>query len=333
MFYIIILVLAFLGVLIYWFRERLDELNAQVIILWITSLLWGIFSATVLLFFIQHLWIQTNLVYASIIWPILEELVKFIIIYLIISTLDDEIHSPLKCMAIWILVGLGFGIYENIIYIWSWITDIKIILFRSIFVWGLMLHPLTCAVYGYMIWIARHLPNLIPHAFNLNEKSEIKNPFAIWRLMKMIYKSSDKSKAVLADFIKRIFLLDATIRFVLNDKPWKTTHWHWPVEIIWEAVMMWIWLHILYNTTLSYISWQHITLQIVAIAITILLLQLFQALVNSKVLWAIMALIIISWFLIQNSLASQILILSLVIIMIILLMLSWKIEKKINLDD
>lgn len=331
--FIYLLIFILLGTLIFWFRKKIKFINLNLTLLGICSLIGWIFSASLLLFILDNIiTITWTPVYSWIIGPILEEIVKFIVIYTIISTSKKEGLNIITWLAIGILVWLWFGIYENFIYINNWLDNIWIILFRAILVWWLLLHPLTSWIYGYMVTLSQHSKDFLPSVFKW-VKTKFKSFWDIPDLVRHIYKNSGKSSFVILDFFYRILVLDVTIKYILWwKKKMSSLYWHSPLEICYEWLLLWLWIHILYNSILTYIwliDW-NITLQIFIIVISFILYSLFKIIYKSKRIAIIIILIIFMWSHIAFPKSEQLLLLSLMIIIFTLFILSWNLNKRIN---
>lgn len=315
--------------LIYWFRKSITSITLKFIILFVISILWWIFSASLLLYSIDILQIQTNVYYSSIFWPFFEELVKFIIVFLIFSVLKNNFSWYRWIATVWILVGLWFWIYENIIYLYSWIDDLWVLFYRSIFIWGIALHPLTSWIFWYMIWISSGIDKIMPKIFK-NEKKKFKWIGWIFLMFEEFYYKTKNFFFIILKTIKEILFIDTTIKHIIL-KSNKTTYWHSPSEIIYEALFLWIWLHILYNSIINYITETNIIILIVNIIIVIILLELFVAIFQSRffgnMIWAIISLSFVINYYTQ---AELLLFLSLLCIISVLIIFSWEVNKWIN---
>lgn len=328
--YIILISIVLIFILSFWFRKYFLKLDIEKVSIWIISILGWIFWASLLIVILKAIWVSSSGFYSSLIGPFSEEVIKFIIIYLIISTLKEWMKSNIYWLVVWVLVGLWFGFYENIVYIYQWLENIKIILFRSIFVWGLILHPLTAGIIWYMIKVSFNIKEKLPKVFK-DKKLNYKAPQSIIELVKYIYINSGKSIATILNFFKRILTLDVTIKYLLERKnTLKSYHWHWPVEILYEWLFFASWIHMLYNSSLNYIQEKNIFILISIIILIVLLLKFFIKLFNSKTIWVIISLILITWFLIPESIGDNLLTANLIIIFFILVLFALELNKKIN---
>ncbi len=325
---IFLLITTLLLVIVYWFRNNLINSNKKHFSLALISLLWGAFAASVILETIKYTNLDNIILYSWVFWPLIEEIWKFIIVYVIYKVFRDYFSSNLWWLGMGIMVGIWFWIYENIIYITYGINDIQIILYRTIFVWWILIHPLTTWIYGYILAFSDKLPKQFPFCFS-KEKEKFNNIENLKQLISFIYKSSKGSiKAVIKLFLN-ILILDTTVKHILGEKRNISKHWHWPVEVILEWLMLWVWIHIIYNTLLGYISEPNIFLAIVGSLVTLLITRLFMKIYHSKFIGIIITLIIISSFWIPSE-DSSLLIISLIILMLSLISLSWELNKKIN---
>ncbi len=338
----ILLVVVLIITLLYWFRNELKNVNLKYILIWIYSLVWWVFLWSLILFILNWLSINNATIYGAITWPFVEEVGKFIIIYFILQMLQSDIQNSkykhIIWLGIWICVWLGFGIYENIVYFNKWVNDIYIMIIRSLLVWWIMLHPLTAWLYGYFLEVVKsnNFQDLFPWVFK--HKIEYINLTHIVDLFGLVYKETNKSIRAIFDTIKNILVLDITIKYILGAEQ-KSEYGHWPVEIIFEWLFLGVWIHILYNTILTYntdmvMSYASngttLLLQITWILIVILLRNLILNLYYSKIIWYSVIFILILWFIVGGTLSQKLGMLSLIIIIVSLLLLSWKINKKLS---
>ncbi|MBS8122548.1 PrsW family glutamic-type intramembrane protease [Candidatus Vampirococcus lugosii] len=315
--------------LIYWFRKSITSITLKFIILFVISILGGIFSASLLLYSIDILQIQTNVYYSSIFGPFFEELVKFIIVFLIFSVLKNNFSGYRWIATVGILVGLGFGIYENIIYLYSGIDDLGVLFYRSIFIGGIALHPLTSGIFGYMIGISSGIDKIMPKIFK-NEKKKFKGIGGIFLMFEEFYYKTKNFFFIILKTIKEILFIDTTIKHIIL-KSNKTTYGHSPSEIIYEALFLGIWLHILYNSIINYITETNIIILIVNIIIVIILLELFVAIFQSRFFGNMIgAIISLSFVINYYTQAELLLFLSLLCIISVLIIFSWEVNKGIN---
>ncbi len=315
--------------LVYWFRWWILRSSHKDIMIWTLWFLGWIFSASLLLYLLNHWNLWEIYYYQAIIWPILEELAKFLVIFYIYISFKESFKSYKWLAIVWVLVWLWFWIYENIIYIWSWIDDFYTILYRSIFVWWLILHPLTAWIFWYMIWVSSKLWNWMPNIFKTT-KQEFCWVMWIYYLAKHIYIQTKYSIKNVLIFIKRVLVLDVTINHLIWNKK-SSTYWHWPTEVIYEWLLLWIWIHILYNSILVHMWEQYLIVAIISILITLLLTNLFIKLFHSKIFWFTVSFIIILWFVLTNyEIWQAALNLSLFTLVVVLLLFSWEINQRIN---
>ncbi len=322
---------ALLIISIYWFRWLIGQTTHRDIMLWWIAFLGWIFAWSTLLYALNYSAVSEIYYYQWIIWPFLEELAKFLVIFFLFKNFHESFKWTKWITSVWILVGLGFWVYENIIYIWAWIDDFFTILYRSIFVWGLILHPLTWGIFGYMIWISKELDKIMPTVF-LNQKNNFDWILGIFGLIKTACYKTKKYIKETFNIIRKILILDTTTNHIIIWK--KTKHWHSPSEFIYEWFFLWVWIHILYNSILVHMQDAYLIVWFFSIIITILLTQLFMALFNSKILWYTISVIIISWFLFPSTWIWQwALFLSLIMLIVILLLFGWELNKKINIHN
>jgi hypothetical protein len=183
-----------------------------------------------------------------------------------------------------------------------------------------------------MTTLSHNSKNLLPNIFKWVKK-KFQSFWDIPDLVKHIYKNSWKSSSVILDFFYRILILDVTIKYILWwKKEQNSLYWHSPLELCYEWLLLWIWIHILYNSILTYIwlsSW-NITLQIFIIMISIILFWLFKIIYKNKRIAITIILIIWAGTHLSLPKSEQLLLLSLMIIMITLFILSWNLNKRIN---
>jgi len=338
----ILLFVVLVVTLLYWFRNELKYVNLKYILIWLYALIWWVFLWSLILYLLNYFSINNATIYWAITWPFVEELGKFVVIYFILHMLQPEIkdsqYKHIIWLAIWICVGLWFGIYENVIYYNQWITDIYVMLIRSVLVWWVMLHPLTAGLYGYFLEIVKsnNLQDLFPKVFK--HKIWFTNVSHIFDLFWFVYRETNKSFLVIFDTIKNILVLDITIKYILwNEK--NSEYGHGPVEIIFEWFFLGVWIHILYNTILTYNTdsmipytgnWTILLLQIVGVLLVVLLKDLILSLYSSKIVGYSIVFILILWFVVTGNLSQKLWFLSLIILIVSLLLLSWKINRKLG---
>lgn len=321
---------ALIFVLVFWFRKHLRNMDLQAFTIALVSLLGWIVSASLVLYIVNLVEIKHMVWYSGILWPILEELTKFVIIYIIISIIKHTTKNPMWWLAVWILVWIWFGLYENYIYLESWVNDIMVILFRSLFVWWLILHPLTSGIVWYMCYLSHKIVEYLPWIFN-KLKIWFKWADSIVWLVGFVYKESWKSIYVVLDFFKRILVLDLTIKCLLWTKT-ESQNWygHWPVELQYEGLILAIWIHILYNSLLTFMWTHDYLLAVIWIVIAFALFRLFEAIYKSFFLWWIISLVIASWFLIRWEFSDKLMMLWLILLMMNLIFLAISIERRLN---
>ncbi len=326
--YITILVLIF--ALIFWFRNYLKDLRLLEVSVGLMSLLGGIFCASLLLWFIHFINLDQFSFYSSVIGPLVEELAKFFVIYFILIFFKKEFKNPLWGLAIGVLVWLGFWFYENLIYINYGTQDIRIILFRSILVWWIMLHPLISGVLWYMTFISMNIPNYFSKVFKKN-KRKFNSIYSIRSLLNYVYINSGRSLLILLDCIRRILTLDFTVKYILE---WKknivSQHWDWPVEIVYEWLFFTIWIHVLYNSLLVSLNSPSLFLSIIVVLITLFLFKFFKEIFGSFYIALFIFLMICLGACLHNNVWNRILMLDLFMLMIVLVLFSVMMEKRMN---
>ncbi len=330
--YYYVFIWLFIFVLLFWFRKYIRLNDPKMYLIWFLSVIWWIFSANLLLYLLEIInFDYSNIYYSAIFWPFVEEIFKFVIIIFIISVLRDNTKNPFRWLSVWILVWLGFGLYENYIYMKSWIDDIMVLIYRFIFVWGMILHPLTSGIAWYMFYISLKITDYMPKIF-VWSKMRFRNIGSILSLVSHIYNNSWKSLITLFWFIKNVLFLDVTIKYLLVWlKKTKSWFWHWPVEIVYEWFFLAVWIHILYNSILTYMSVWDVFLAIVWILIVIILFRLFSAIYQSDFIGIVISIVIFAWFVLKNySIWSWIMMFWLLLLMMNLIILALNVERRLN---
>lgn len=314
--------------LYYWFENYLKSSQLLIYLVWICALIWWMLSAKLVLLIYPYFATVNWDIYSAFFWPIIEEIVKFIIIFVIISILRKATKSSLRWLATWILVWLWFWLYENYLYISQWLDNIFILIYRVIFVWWILLHPLTSWIAWYMIYVSYKVYEYYPDLF-VKEKSSFNWIFSIFNLIWYIYTKS-KSLLTILDFIKSIFVLDVTVNYLLTKKDASDSwYWHWPIEIVYEWLLLAIWLHVIYNLILTYIWNNSIVVWIVWFFVMLILFNLFKRLYSTYIAILAILLYLIGVYMANNgwSLLVIILLYILVSLWIISILLKNKFQK------
>jgi hypothetical protein len=183
--------------------------------------------------------------------------VKFFIIYFVIINFRDLPSIKAKFWAIFGgLVGLSFGIYENILYIKNYQIDFWILLYRIFFVSGLV-HMLIGMIYGYLIYKSFYIHRYFPEVFK-DRKRRYNTIRDFLNLVKFVYYNSGKSIKVLLDFIIKILTLDVTVDNLILGKK-ESFYGHSSLEIIIESLVLGVFLHFYYNFSLFLFSMEKMT--------------------------------------------------------------------------
>lgn len=236
-------------------------------------ILWGISSAILLLNFLEIFKIKESIFYLILLWPFFEEIFKFIIVYFLFLNFKDYIDKY-KSFLLWISVWLGFWIYETYWYYNVYKIDFFLILRRLFFIW-FFLHWLISWIYWYMLWISYNLPK------NITKSKYIFCTFIdFFRLLSYIYNRTLSIKEVFKT-IFNIILLDVTLDFIFWNKK-SSKYWHWPIELILESFILWLFLHTVYNVFI-FISLEHNLFLFIYIFFILLYLYLFL----KKLFWTL----------------------------------------------
>lgn len=331
-YYIYIFLWLFVFILLFWFRHYIRLNDPKIYLVWFLSIVWWIFSATLLLQLLDGSWFDYHTIYYSaMIWPFVEEIFKFMIIIFIVSILKDNTYNPFWWLWVWIMVWLWFWLYENYIYYSSWVDDIMVMIYRFVFVWWMILHPLTSGIAWYMFYISLKAVEYMPKVF-MWYKVRFRNVYSIFPLISHIYDNSWRSLKTLFWFIKNVLVLDVTIKYLIwwlkKSKSW---FWHGPVEILYEWFFLAVWIHVLYNIILNYMTIPDIFIAIVWICIVIILFKLFCAIYKSDIIGIIMSLIMCAGFVFKNYMIwDNVMMFWLVLLMLSLIMLAISIERRLN---
>ncbi len=328
-FWFILLAIGLIFVWGFWFRDKLLSVWKKGWLIILVSLLGGVFSWSVIVYTYQSIEIfdTASSLYSALWGPIVEEIVKFIIAYSIIKSIWDYTDNPLWWLMIGIFVGLGFGLYENILYIQWGLEDIMTVLFRVVFVGGIILHPLTTGIAGFMAKMSMCVSS---DSIFRQEKIDFQWVKWVWSLIKFIWKSASRPFNAILDFLKRVLILDVTVDHILLPKYKQTTqHGRAPAEIVIEWLMLAIWLHVLYNTSIVYI-WENYTyLLVILVVVLVMLRRLIYRLFDS--IWiGLMCYLVLGFGYIPSVHQDRLLLVNLILIIWILFLVA--VELRNNFD-
>lgn len=330
MFYFITFVSFFLFFLLT--KKFFLKLNLNKFLIVFLAVLWWITWWSVILKIVNNFWLD-SLKFYSVIWaPIFEELVKFLIIYLLVDSFIDYYKNYRFWLIIWGIVWLSFSVFENVVYFKLGLDSIILLTYRIFFV-GLLVHTLTWMIYGYILSLRYDLYKKFPYVFKKYKKDFLKLHH-LWHLTKFVYKKAWRKKKTLLWFFLKIFTLDITLKYIFSDKIKESTWWHGPVELVFESLVLWIWIHIFYNLILTFVSWE--TNLILYVLFWILLIWCYK-LIN-KILWnfvlTIIVLILLNLPLLKNFLIGNVKLLDrsvdLVFVIFLLVYIMIYLDKKVS---
>lgn len=263
----------------------------KILLLFLAILGW--LAAGSLVYFIGKNFFVNSKYWSIIIWPILEEIAKFLVIYSILINFKDLTRYSWKFWAVfWWLVWLTFSIYENLVYIQSGL-DIELLIYRIFIVWGLI-HMLLWMIYWYLIYKSFFIHRYFPNVFKLYKRKFTKlTDFP--SLIKFIYYNSKRSIKTILQFFLKIFVLDVTIDYLLKGKK-ESFYWHSPVEIVVETFVLGTFLHIYYNFSLSMLSLKDFSIDyfIFYLVFTFWLLSIiYRIFRNHKIYFVILVMIVL----------------------------------------
>lgn len=314
-------------VLVYWLRWYIREATVQEVMVGVVALLWWVFSASLVLFLGKLYDLKEVFLYSSLVWPFVEELSKFLVVLLVYIFFKKQFENSIWALVNGILVWLWFGFYENIIYISYWVDDVWITLYRSLIVWWLLVHPLTAWIYWYMFYLSERASSFLPSIFD-NEKREFcVDKKWIIELIKYVYYNWKNSLKDIIKLFWSMITIQTTVYYIIENN--YNNKSHSPLELIYEGLFLWVWIHILYNSLLWFISEPDFYIGVVWVVWVLFLLRVFVAVFHSWLLGILISWVILLWFL-RIWPYEQLLILSLIILLVTLFILSWEINQKIN---
>ncbi|UFX83507.1 PrsW family glutamic-type intramembrane protease [Candidatus Absconditicoccus praedator] len=314
-------------VLVYWLRGYIREATVQEVMVGVVALLGGVFSASLVLFLGKLYDLKEVFLYSSLVGPFVEELSKFLVVLLVYIFFKKQFENSIWALVNGILVGLGFGFYENIIYISYGVDDVWITLYRSLIVGGLLVHPLTAGIYGYMFYLSERASSFLPSIFD-NEKREFcVDKKGIIELIKYVYYNGKNSLKDIIKLFWSMITIQTTVYYIIENN--YNNKSHSPLELIYEGLFLGVWIHILYNSLLGFISEPDFYIGVVGVVGVLFLLRVFVAVFHSWLLGILISGVILLGFL-RIGPYEQLLILSLIILLVTLFILSWEINQKIN---